>query len=122
MHRWCRAQFASFDVDETGEGLGTCRALACELVACELASNLSAVEALQYLCYEVPTEDTTTPDDGTITESTPLRYGASSGTDLEESSNNTPQYVGLNTLEIAVLADAKKFISHPPVQRIITSM
>lgn len=128
--RWCRAQFVQADGDESGEGLGTCRALACELVACELASNLSSQEALQYLCYEVPNEPEEQPeteDTHTITENTPLTYGTSStsgltGTGDLENSYSKPGYVGLNTLEIAVLADAKKFISHQPVQRIITGM
>lgn len=122
---WCRAEFASYDEEGSTFSLGTdkigsTRALACEMVACELTSNLSAQEALQYLCHSLPVgEESETP----ATESTFLLSGTrhgTSGSDIE--SNRKKQYEGMNTLEIAILADAKKFISHRPVQKIITGI
>ncbi|KAI5809349.1 hypothetical protein BZA77DRAFT_328871 [Pyronema omphalodes] len=127
---WCRAEFASYDEEGSTFSLGTdaigsTRALACEMVACDLTSNLSAQEALQYLCHPLPVlEDNSNSNETPITETTFLlsgtRHGTGSSSDIE--SNRKKQYEGMNTLEIAVLADAKKFISHRPVQRIITGI
>ncbi|KAI5795609.1 hypothetical protein EDC01DRAFT_59034 [Geopyxis carbonaria] len=119
---WCKAQFSLGDEDETGEGIWNSRALACEIVACDFVSNLSAVEALRYLCHEqsMETQDEQSGNEQSNYGAIPGTHGTSN-TDVESGAGN-PAYVGLNTLEIAVLADAKKFISHRPVQRVINGI
>jgi len=122
-------------------GVYMTRALACEVVACDLTSSLSASEALQYLCHEL-----SVLDDGGVetTEETYLLSGRSTGVGsggIDVENGRRKQYegasdvkgisernadgvgpVGMTTLEIAVLADCKKFISHRPVQKIINGM
>lgn len=119
------------------------RAMACELVACEFTSALSAADALKYLCHELPSEPEVEVTDGsgsgvngggggggvtssaqtttygTISQSATFLSGLTgSGLgDMEEGPGS--DYIGLNTLEIAVMADAKRFISHRPVQKVI---
>ena len=133
---WCRAEFASSDDDGSGFGMGTAgssRALACEMVACDLTSGLTASEALRHLCYELPVpDDDDDGDDDYDDDTAPLLPGGGdnaaplpdsnrgSGRDVE--SGRKKQFEGLNTLEMAVLADAKKFVSHRPVQRIINGI
>lgn len=129
---WCRAEFASSDDDDDGSGFGmgtagSSRALACEMVACDLASHLTAGEALRSLCYELPVLDGDDDDDtaplllgGDDDDAAPQPLPAGAGRDVE--SGRKKQFEGLNTLEMAVLADAKKFVSHRPVQRIINGI
>ncbi|KAF8241804.1 hypothetical protein K440DRAFT_665146 [Wilcoxina mikolae CBS 423.85] len=121
---WCRAEFASSDDDGTAFGMvtiGSARALACEMVACDLTSNLSAAEALQYLCHELPVLNENQDSSDAATETSHLLHGRS-GTNEDIENGRKKQYEGMNTLEIAVLADAKKFISHRPVQKIINGI
>ncbi|KAL7275305.1 hypothetical protein RUND412_001748 [Rhizina undulata] len=123
---WCKAQFTSeIDEDDKGYGLGGTRALACEVVAMDLVSSLSARDALDYLCYELPLVKDDDGDVERVTETTELltpgRGGrTNSGGDIE--ADSIASYAGLNTLEIAILADAKKFLSHRPVQRMVNEM
>lgn len=124
--RWCRAQFAFSADDDTGEGIDMSRAMACELVACEFTSSLSAADALRYLCHELPsepemeaTEAGTNTHYGTMSQASNTFLSGFTGTgsgDVEEGPGT--DYVGLNTLEIAIMADAKRFISHRPVQKV----
>ncbi|TGZ82385.1 hypothetical protein EX30DRAFT_394705 [Ascodesmis nigricans] len=130
---WCRAQFAFSADDDSGEGVDMSRAMACELVACEFTSALSAADALRYLCFELPSEPEMEVQEsgvrpgnnresgyGTISESSTFLSGFSASGDVEEGPGS--DYVGLNTLEIAVMADAKRFISHRPVQMVINGI
>ncbi|KAA8899392.1 hypothetical protein FN846DRAFT_990157, partial [Sphaerosporella brunnea] len=112
-------------------GVSSTRASACELVACDLTSSLSAVEALQYLCHELPVAETEGAEPTESTESTFLLSGRTGGTGSSDpESGRKKQFEGTNngstsgmtTLEIAILADCKKFISHRPVQRIINGI
>jgi hypothetical protein len=94
--RWCRAEFASNDEDDVGGfgvGVNTTRALACELVACDLTSSLSAVEALQYLCHELPVNE----DESEPTETSLLLSGRSGGTaGSDPEAGRKKQYEGMS--------------------------
>jgi hypothetical protein len=97
------------------------------MTACDLTSSLCAVAALQYLCHEVPVmdEDADGSDDGegNAAESSTLLLSSHSGTNSSDmEAGRKKQYEGMTALEIAVLANAKMFISHRPVQRIINGM
>lgn len=101
--------------------MGGSRGLACEFVASDLLTSLSANEALDYLCYELPLVGNEDHDGGNncAGDETAGLLGSRDGRnapspDLE--ADSIASYAGLNTLEIAILADAKKFISHPPVR------
>jgi len=101
--------------------LGGSRGLACEFVASDLLTYLSGNEALEYLCYELPLMRNEDCDDGNNSagdERDGLLGGRDSRNvpppDLE--ADSIASYAGLNTLEIAILADAKKFLSHRPVR------
>jgi hypothetical protein len=95
-NRWCRAEFASSDEDRSGFGVGInmTRALASEFVACDLTSSLSAIEALQYLCHELPVVE----DETEATETTFLlggRTGGTGGSGDPESGRKKKQYEGI---------------------------
>ena len=101
--------------------MGGSRGLACEFVASDLLTCLSGNEALEYLCYELPLVRNEDCDDGNNSagdERAGLLGGHGShnvsSSDLE--ADSIASYAGLNTLEIAILADAKKFLSHRPVR------
>jgi hypothetical protein len=115
---WCKAHFSAEELADDGHGLGASRALAAEFVALDLMSYLSANDALEYLCYELPPLEPHDESEEEATESTGLLEG---GTQTRRSCSNEMvcvsigTFAGLNTLEIAILADAKKFLSHRPV-------
>ena len=76
------------------------------MVACDLTSNLSAIEAIQYLCHELPVleED----EESAVTESSHL-LGRRTGTNFSDvESGSKKQYEGMTALEMAVLTDSKK--------------
>lgn len=80
-------------------------------------SYLSATDALEYLCYELPPLRIHDGSEGHDEESS----GLLSGTNTRRNCTNDNECVsmasfsGLSTLEIAILADAKKFLAHRPV-------
>lgn len=80
-------------------------------------SYLSATDALEYLCYELPPLRTHDGLESHDEESS----GLLSGTNTRRSCTNDNEcvsmasFAGLSTLEIAILADAKKFLAHRPV-------
>lgn len=100
--------------------MGGSRGLACEFVASDLLTFLSGNEALEYLCYELPLVRNEDYDgNNTARDETAGLLGRRdsrniSSSDLE--ADSIASYAGLNTLEIAILADAKKFLSHRPVR------
>lgn len=123
------------------------RALACEIVAWRLVAHLTFREAVDYLCYELPTADArdahvslqTPPDeeaDATETgEDGPLLDGFEEpGVSFNDESPDDAgilsdgevsfavTFAGMNALEIAAVADAKKFLSEKSVQRIINGI
>ncbi|KAH8154821.1 uncharacterized protein LAJ45_01352 [Morchella importuna] len=122
---WCKAHFSAEELADDGHGLGASRALAAEFVALDLMSYLSANDALEYLCYELPPLEPHDESEEEATESTGLLEG---GTQTRRNCSNEMEcvsigtFAGLNTLEIAILADAKKFLSHRPVQRMINAI
>lgn len=87
IYSWCRAEFASGDEDGEGFGVGVymTRALACEVVACDLTSSLSAAEALQYLCHELSVLDVSgaEPTESSYLLSGQSNGGGSGGADVE---------------------------------------
>jgi hypothetical protein len=113
---WCKAHFSAEEHQDDGHGLGASRALACEFVALDLMSYLSANDALEYLCYELPQVET--HDES---EDQSESAGLLSGTNIRRTCTNDIEcvsitsFAGLSTLEIAILADAKKFLAHRPV-------
>lgn len=116
-NRWCKAHFSAEELQDDGHGLGASRALACEFVALDLMSYLSANDALEYLCYELPRLEAQYESGDQNAESSGLLSGANvrrtCTNDIECVS--TTSFAGLSTLEIAILADAKKFLAHRPV-------
>jgi len=140
-HRWCRIDFVSHTAEEDRHGLNNARAVACEAVAIDCVGFLSEHDVVQYLGFEVPgkIEELSHP---ATSESTTL-LSRSSSNSLHNSSNNsglTPPngleegglesadarivaaYGGLNALEIAIVAEAKHFLSQKSVQRIVDGM
>lgn len=125
------------------------RALACEIVAWRFVSHLTQREAIEYLCYELPAANPrpeNTPQASTQRlagenetpsgdESRPLLDGFeesgisfndddhdTSGRLSDEEEPFTTTFAGLNALEIAAVAGAKKFLSEKPIQRIINAI
>ncbi|RPB05922.1 hypothetical protein L873DRAFT_1796778 [Choiromyces venosus 120613-1] len=123
---WCKAHFDAEEDDFGGHGLGGGRGLACEFVASDLLTSLSANDALEYLCYELPlaSKDDDDGNNSAGDETAGLLGGRGgrnvSSPDLE--ADSIASFAGLNTLEIAILADAKKFLSHRPVERVINGI
>lgn len=118
-------------------------------MAWRFVSHLAQREAIEYLCYELPafkagSETAGHPDfDETqnaseypeADERLPLLDGAQrSGVSLNEEAQDGAEpladkeesfattFAGLNALEIAAVAGAKKFLSEKPIQRIINGI
>ena len=138
--RWL---FNSMEID--GTGLNETRAYACEIVAGQFLTYLSEKELIDYLLYELPTSasepnhsDLEGSDDdvhegtalmrpperdlfstssaGLANAGLPKTQTASDVYDVSES------FQGLNSLEIAAVANAKKFLSQTKVQKIVTDI
>jgi len=80
---------------------------------------LSEVDLVQYLCYEAPLEDegqNGTNDDSDV-ENLGLLSGEMNRSDSIRDQDLPPGFAGLNALEMAIVAEAKYFISMRTVQR-----
>ncbi|KAK6524535.1 hypothetical protein TWF281_011441 [Arthrobotrys megalospora] len=120
----CKAIFASEDDDR---GLNESRGYAAEIVAWRFCAHLNQfTEVIDYLCYEIPDDAEPSPDSrrpSAANESSPL---------LEDSSGYLPRdldgtpakhtFAGLSTLELAVVCDAKKFLSQRTVQNVVNGI
>lgn len=130
--------------DEDDRGINHTRGLACELVAWRFVTHLTEREAIEYLCYELPPSNGSTEnangstwpldeENAQPTERSPLLDGAEdldatfdedaaaanrTAADLSEVSFAST-FATLNSLEIAAVADAKKFLSQKAMQRTI---
>ena len=118
-------------------------------MAWRFVSHLAQREAIEYLCYELPAVNVSrgtarrpdsrathsSPGERQADERLPLldgtersdgsfdddgRDGAESLPDAEESFSTT--FAGLNALEVAAVANAKKFLSEKPIQRVINGI
>lgn len=80
-------------------------------------SYLSATDALEYLCYELPSLQAHDGPESHDEESSGLLSGANIRRTCtnENECVSMASFAGLSTLEIAILADAKKFLAHRPV-------
>lgn len=138
--RALKEHFSTVEADDD-RGISETRGLACELVAWRFVTHFNEREAIDFLCYDLPIPSNNDiskgqPDglDGaaeqrTTTERTPLLNGTandptSDDEDLETSDSEQTTafgsaYVGLNALEIAAVANAKKFLSQKAILRII---
>lgn len=141
--RW---QYGSCE-DDDDRGLNETRALACEIVAWRFVAHLSQREAIDYLCTELPTAKDVSRSRDIIHrtesesrnhsaeeshENTPLLDGMEYGDhsfstdqehDLEESSASlADEFAGLNALEIAAVAGAKKFLGEKSIQKIVNGI
>jgi hypothetical protein len=129
--------------------LNETRGLACEIVAWRFVSHLTQREAVEYLCYELPAADarnanvprhsaeerTDDYEPPASEEDRPLldgfeEPGISFNDDNHGSTSRLPEdaesfaatFAGLNALEVAAVAGAKKFLSEKPIQRIINGI
>ncbi|XDG07259.1 hypothetical protein ABKA04_006874 [Annulohypoxylon sp. FPYF3050] len=127
-----------------GRGISEARANACEIVAWRFLTRLSEREAVEFCLYEIPDEaEEANPsangngpaDGGESNERTSLLHHASRSSspdhhseinrsgDVEELEDDpTAPFIHLNALEIAAIADAKRFLSQHVVQKIITGI
>ncbi|KAL0634249.1 hypothetical protein Q9L58_006786 [Maublancomyces gigas] len=87
-------------------------------------SYLSATDALEYLCYELPSLRTHDGPESHDEESSGLLTGANIRRTCtnENECVSMASFAGLSTLEIAILAGAKKFLAHRPVQRMVNGI
>ncbi|KAK6392834.1 hypothetical protein LTR65_002915 [Meristemomyces frigidus] len=136
-----------FAAVETGDdrGISDTRGLACELVAWRFVTHLTEGEAIDLLCYELPSPSKhdnqqehpngATGLDGVdeaivTSERTPLLddtavldQSFADDDTRSHSPDDTTSFVsnfaGLNALEIAAVSEAKKFLSQRAIQRII---
>lgn len=124
-------------------GVSQTRGLACELTAWRFVTHLTESEAIDVLCYEVPkpSKRERIPGresgyDGDLeeagaTEATPLLDGGEDEADQsfldddpqasrpDDATSFVTVFAGLNALEIAAVADAKKFLSQKAIQRVV---
>ncbi|EPS40228.1 hypothetical protein H072_5989 [Dactylellina haptotyla CBS 200.50] len=118
----CKAIFASEDDDR---GLNESRGYAAEIVAWRFCAHLNQfTEVIDYLCYEIP-DDSKTPSPSrrqseAVGENTPLLESP-----FPRELDGTPanhSFAGLSTLELAVVCDAKKFLSQRTVQNVVNGI
>nr|POE66675.1 hypothetical protein CFP56_72098 [Quercus suber] len=113
--------------DDDDRGVNETRGLACELVAWRFVTQLTQREAIDHLCSalrESATDITTPPqnygaESSTAGEQTPL---LTDDANEDESDSLARVYRGLSALEIAVVCDAKEFMSQKAIQRIISGI
>ena len=128
-------QFDSGGHDD--HGINETRGYACEIVAWRFLTHLSGAELIDYLLHELPPicldpegydEAEIRVDNGDAAERAALLSGrnfsaASSqgGTKTSSIAEREPlsSFVGLNALEIAAVAGAKKFLSQQIVQKTV---
>lgn len=132
--------------DEDRHGVNNARALACEVVAVDCVGFLNEHDVVQYLGFEIPGKiEESSPAESSETASlleqsnnenssrngrnnsatasgltTPngLEYGDEEDADAKIAA----AYSGLNALEIAIVAEAKYFLSQKSVQRVVDGM
>ena len=136
--------FANLEPDD--RGLHDSRGYACEIIAWRFLGSLSERDLLRYLLCELsdPGSETGGQDtrsdqdseeallpsndlDSYANASTPTREArlATSDTDQASSDQNsdiTKDFIGRNALEIAAVAEAKKFLSQTTVQNVINAI
>ncbi|KAK3072848.1 hypothetical protein LTR53_006080 [Teratosphaeriaceae sp. CCFEE 6253] len=124
-------------------GIGQTRALACELVAWRFVTHLTELDAIEFLCYDLPSPSKSEDSNGELhgpdgneegldsSETAPLLDGGQTEPDQsfvdedleaispDESTSFASSYAGLNALEIAAVTDGKKFLSQKSIQRVI---
>ena len=136
-------------VEPDGRGINCTRAYACEIVAWRFVCALTDLEALDVLLSDLPKAHSSPDEDRDVetgqvqgadcqpspySEVTPLlddqpqrpRWNLRTASRRgvlhhvgTEPSQPTHAFGGLNALEIAVVVGAKKFVSQPPIQRIV---
>ena len=131
-------------IESDGTGLNESRAHACEIVAGQFLSYLSEKELIDYLLFELPTSDSRptfsasggrtehvhegtallqAPERDLLSTSSAARTDASLAKIRNASDGNIgDSFQGLNALEIAAVANAKKFLSQTQVQKIVTGI
>ncbi|KAF3912410.1 hypothetical protein AA313_de0210247 [Arthrobotrys entomopaga] len=127
----CKAIFANEDDDR---GLNESRGYAAEIVAWRFCAHLNQfTEVIDYLCYEIP-DDTKSSPSASRRQSSAVNAttAAHEFTPLMESSSSFPHdidgtpakhsFAGLSTLELAVVCDAKKFLSQRTVQNVVNGI
>ncbi|KAF4592581.1 ion transporter [Ophiocordyceps camponoti-floridani] len=130
-------------------GLNQARSYACEIVAWRFLTRLSEREVMDCCLYEIPdaVEDAPPQPDIEALETAPLlpqatfpfhaavssakrmqlqgslyRLAAQTDGDGEDNLDPTSAFMGLNALEIAAVADAKRFLSQSVVQKIVSGI
>lgn len=132
MLKW---QFASGGQDD--HGINETRGYACEIVAWRFLTHLSAAELIDYLLHELPpisldpesydgAESHTDNEDAAeratlLLGRDPSATSALGRTRTSSIAEEEPMssFVGLNALEIAAVAGAKKFLSQQIVQKTV---
>ncbi|KAF6236024.1 hypothetical protein HO173_005652 [Letharia columbiana] len=130
-----KCHFASGDQDD--HGINDTRGHACEIVAWRFLTHLSAAELIDYLLHELPPVSFdpesydgvgTHPDNGDAAEHAALLSGRDPSATSTRGKTRTSSiaeeepmasFVGLNALEIAAVAGAKKFLSQRVVQKTV---
>ncbi|KAF3936120.1 hypothetical protein ABW19_dt0200136 [Dactylella cylindrospora] len=113
----CKAIFASEDDDR---GLNESRGYAAEIVAWRFCAHLNQfTEVIDYLCYEIPGGKEPQSRRQSADESSPL-MDSPFPRDMEEHGGHA--FSGLSTLELAVVCDAKKFLSQRTVQNVVNGI
>lgn len=130
--------FAAVEASDD-RGISQSRGFACELVAWRFVTHVTHWEAIDLLCYQLPPVgkhshsqvDNLDGNDESAAETSPLledesfNPGTSYAEDDPETEHNgsstsfATTFARLNALEIAAVADAKKFLSQKSIQRII---
>ena len=132
MSRILKWQFASAEDDH---GISETRGHACEIVAWRFLTHLSATDLIDYLLHELPPvsfdpeshdEIEAHIDNGDAAERAALLSGRGpsaakvrNGTSSIAEEEPMSSFVGLNALEIAAVAGAKKFLSQRVVQKTV---
>ncbi|KAK5731469.1 hypothetical protein LTR17_011357 [Elasticomyces elasticus] len=133
--------FAAVGADDD-RGISQTRGLACEMVAWRFVTHLTEHEAIEFLCLDQPAQSkdktnrtvfngyASNEEAQSALESTPLLDGSVIDPEqsfLDEDAESSPDedmsfasfFAGLNALEIAAVANAKKFLSQKSIQRVV---
>ncbi|KAI9724035.1 MAG: hypothetical protein M1812_000753 [Candelaria pacifica] len=121
--------FSALEPDS--RGVNDTRACACEMVAWRLLTHLSEHDIIDVVLYELPPISSGTGDgagDAEQGHANDQPHDPSETSPLleqrvaPEGKDPTSMFRGLNALEIAVVADAKKFLSQKAVQKIVNGI
>ena len=119
-------------MEQDDRGINEARGYACEIVAWRFLTHLSESDLIDYLLHELPPvtfgsarsegEGESTETGRSHSDDDTERARLLWDQDLSRTEEPLSSFVGLNALEIATVANAKRFLSQRVVQKVVNDI